>query len=399
MTHKAYKYRLYPTKEQAVFLDKHSGCCRFIYNHFLALWRDTWKNSKQSISGFECKRQLKALKIEFPWLKEVNSQSLQESVLNLEKSYRRFFRGLSKYPVFKKKRNRQGFTVPQNFEIEDEHLYIPKLETGIKIKLHRSMSGIPKSLTISKTSTGRYFASITCETVIEKLPLVEQSVGVDIGLTAFATLSTGEKVEHPRMLKASEKHLKKLQCQMSKKKKGSHNRAKACLRVAILHEKIANQRNDFLHKLSFRLINENQVICLEDLNVKGMIKNSHLSKAISDSGWGEFVRQTKYKAEWYGRTVKQIPMFYPSSKECSVCHFVNSSLELSDRTWTCPNCGIVHDRDENASNVILKVGQDMPELTPVERMAAVTSIMSMKQVNLKKQETLASNKMHGILIP
>lgn len=399
MIHKAYKYRLYPTKKQEEFLDRHFGCCRFVYNHFLALRKDAWQKDKQSISGFECKRQLKGLKTEFPWLKEVNSQSLQDAVLNLEKAYRRFFKKQSGYPKFKKKRNRQCFTVPQHFKIENSYLYIPKLGNGFKIKLHRPMTGIPKSLAISKTPTGKYFVSITCDTVIEKLSLVAQETGIDLGLTHFATLSTGEKIEHPKILRQSEKQLKRLQKELSRKQKGSKNRDKAKLRVAIKHEKIANQRNDFLHKLSFRMINENQVTYLEDLNVKGMVKNRHLSKAISDSGWGEFIRQAQYKADWYGRTVKQIPRFYPSSKECNVCHFVIPELKLSQRSWTCPNCGTVHNRDDNASNVILNVGQDMPELTPVERMTSVTSILSMKQVNSKKQETLASNKMHGVSTP
>jgi len=399
MTLRAYKYRLYPTEEQKVFLDKHFGCCRFIYNHFLALRKETWEKDKQTISGFECKRQLRTLKKEFPWLKEVNSQSLQDAVLNLEKSYRRFFKGLASYPNFREKRNRQCFAAPQHFRIEDSYIYIPKFDTGIKIKLHREMTGIQKSLAISKTPTGKYFVSITCETVVEKLPFVEQQIGVDLGLSRFASLSTGEKVEHPKLLRQSEKQLKRLQRKLSRKQKGSMNRDKTRLLVALKHEKIANQRRDFLHKLSSRLINENQVVCIEDLSVKGMVRNRHLSKAISDSGWGEFVRQVKYKADWYGRTVKEIPKFYPSSKTCSICGFVYGGLTLSERFWTCPSCSAVHDRDDNASNVILNVGQGMPELTPVERMTSISSIFSMRQVSLKKQETLASKKMHGVLTP
>lgn len=390
MTLKAFKYRLYPTEKQKEFLEKHFGSCRFVYNHFLALRRDAWQRNKQSISGFECKRQLKNLKTEFPWLKDVNSQSLQDVVLNLEKAYRRFFKGFAGYPRFKTKNGFQSFAVPQNFGIEDDKLYIPKAKDGIKVKLHRAINGIPVIATISKTPSGKYFVSVISKTVTEKLPITNRKIGVDLGLTHFATLSGGEKIEHPKTLLQSERLLKKLQRQLSRKEKSSKNRNKARLKVAKLNEKITNQRNDFLHKLSYRLINENQVICLEDLNVKGMVRNRYLAKAISDSGWGELCRQMQYKADWYGRTVKQIPRFYPSSKECSICRFVMTDLKLSRRTWTCPNCGTVHDRDDNASSIILRVGQGMPEVTPVERMASVSSILSMKQVNSKKQETLAS---------
>jgi len=376
---KAFKYRLYPSEEQQKFLDKHSGSCRFVYNHFLSLRKDAWQKNKQSISGFECKRRLKALKIEFPWLKEINSQSLQEAVLNLEKAYRRFFKKQSGYPRFKKKKNIQSFTVPQYFKIENNEIYIPKLQSGIKIKMHRPIDGPPKLLTISKTPSGKYFVSVICETIVDKLPIVKQEIGVDLGLTDFVTLSTKEQIEHPKLLQASEKRLKRLQRELSRKRKGSKNRDKARTLVAKQHEKIANQRKDFLHKLSFRLINENQVICLEDLNIKGMVRNRHLAKAISDSGWSEFTRQIQYKADWYGRTVKQIPKFYPSSKECSICHFVYADIKLSQRVWTCPNCGTVHDRDDNASINIKYVGQVMPEVTPAERLTSVTSIiMSMK---------------------
>lgn len=396
MTYKAFKYRLYPTKAQQVFLDKHFGCSRFVYNHFLALRKETWEKDKLAVSGFDCKKQLRSLKSEYLWLKEVNSQSLQESVLNLDKAYKRFFKKLANYPRFKKKGNKQSFAVPQHFSIETGRVNIPKLVDGIKFKQHRGLIGIPKSLTISKTPSAKYFVSIVCECEIEKLPPIKQEVGVDLGLTHFATLSTGEKIEHPKVLKRSARQLARLQRSLSRKQKGSNNRLKAKLLVARIHEKIANQRKDFLHKLSSRLINENQVICIEDLNVRGMVKNRCLAKAISDSGWSEVVRQLHYKSDWYGRTVKQIPRFYPSSKECNVCYFVYAGLTLSQRVWTCPNCGTIHDRDDNATKVIKRVGQDMPELTPVEKLAAVTPTLSMKQVSSKKQEAFASLKMHGV---
>ncbi len=387
---KSFKYRLYPDEEQKVFLEKHFGCCRFVYNHFLALRSNTYKVEKKDISGFECKKLLVPLKKEHPWLREVNSQSLQQSVLNLEVAFQRFFKGLGRYPCFKKKKEKQSFSIPQNFRIESNKLFIPKLKSGIKIKLHRSLEGTLKTLTISRELTGKYYASVVCEVKIQPLPRVEREVGIDLGLTHFATLSTEEKIEHPKPLLKLERKLKTLQRWLSRKKKGSRNREKMRLRVAKLHERIKNQRADFLHKLSKRLISENQAIYLEDLHVKGMIRNKILSKAISDSGWGEFIRQLQYKALWYGRTLRQIPRFYPSSKACSICHFVIPELKLSQRVWTCPNCKTVHDRDINASVVIKQVGRDTSELTPAERLTSTSLALSMRQVASMKQETQAS---------
>ncbi len=395
MALKAYKYRIYPDKEQKVFLERHFGSCRFVYNHFLAMVSNSYKTEKKSISGFQCKRMLVSLKKDYPWLKDINSQSLQQSVINLDMAYKRFFKRLGEYPQFKKKIGRQSFSVPQNFRIEGNKLFIPKLKTDIKIKLHSSLDGDIKTLTISKEPSGKYYISVSCEVVVQPLPSVQQKIGVDLGITHFAALSTGEKIEHPKSLRKSEKRLISLQRQLFRKQKGSNNRNKARLKVATLHEKIKSQRKDFLHKLSRRLISENQVICLETLNVKGMVRNRHLAKAISDSGWGEFTRQIQYKADWYGRTLKQIPMFYPSSKKCNICHFVMAELKLSQRMWTCPNCGAIHDRDDNASNVIKTVGQDMPEVTPAER--RTTTILSMKAI--QQVRSMKQDPMHGVLIP
>ncbi|MDP3286209.1 MAG: RNA-guided endonuclease TnpB family protein [Desulfobacterales bacterium] len=396
---KGFKYRIYPNAEERKVLDQHFGCVRYVYNYFLDLRSRTYAEESINLDGFSCKCKLVELKKEKSWLKDINSQSLQQSVLDLEKSYRRFFKGLGGYPVFKKKANRQSFTVPQNFKIIDGKLYIPKLKNGINIKLHRPLSGNAKTVTISKSPTGKYYASFSCEVEIEKLPKSNKEIGIDLGLNHFAILSSGEKIEHPKTLRRSQRKLSRLQKKLSAKQKGSSNRNKARLKVAALHEKIGSQRKDFLHKLSFRLIRENQAIHLEELMVKNMVKNRCLSKAISDSGWGEFIRQLAYKSEWYGRQFNQIPRFYPSSKTCNVCGFVFKDLQLSQRSWNCSQCGSIHDRDINAANVILSVGQDMPELTPVERLASVSSVLSMKQVSSAKQEALASDKMHGILIP
>ncbi|MFH1454576.1 MAG: RNA-guided endonuclease TnpB family protein [Armatimonadota bacterium] len=399
MTLKGHKYRIYPNAAAIRILEQHFGSVRYVYNYFLGLRIKAYKEEGKTIDGFSCKRMLVELKKEKSWLKDINSQSLQQFVLDLEKSYRRFFKGLGGYPVFKKKANRQSFAVPQNFKTIDGKLYIPKLKNGINIKLHRELEGCAKTVIISKSPTGKYYASFSCEVEIDKLPKNNKEIGVDLGLNHFAILSNGEKIEHPKTLRRSQKKLSRLQRKLSGKQKGSSNRNKARLKVAALHEKIGNQRKDFLHKLSFRLIRENQAIHLEELIVKNMVKNRCLSKAISDSGWGEFTRQLDYKSEWYGRQFNQIPRFYPSSKTCNVCGFVFKELQLSQRSWNCTDCGSIHDRDINAANVILSVGQDMPELTPVERLAPTSSVLSMKQVSSVKQEALASNKMHGILIP
>jgi len=405
---KGYKYRIYPTSKQINILNKQFGCSRFVWNHFLDLRSSVYKEEKKTISGFECKHMLVDLKKEYSWLREPNSQSLQESVLNLEKAYRRFFKGLGGYPRFKKRANHQSISIPQSFSIDNTKLFIPKLKTGIRIKLHREVKGIMKTLTISKTPSGKYYASISCKTDIEPLPKTNKQIGIDLGLTDFAVLSTKERIENPKILRESQRKLTKLQRQLDRKQhprykgdktKKSNNYKKSRIKVARLYDEITNRRKDFLHKLSKRLINENQVISLETLNVKGMVKNHHLAKSISDVGWKMFSDMLEYKAGWYGRTVKKIPMFYPSSKTCSVCGYIKSDLQLKDREWICPKCNTIHDRDINASVNINAIGQDMPELTPVERTASVTPILSMKQVVSMKQEALASAKMHGILIP
>ncbi len=391
MVLKAYRYRIYPTDDQKQFFEYHFGCCRFVYNHFLDLRSTAWRERKERISWLNCQAMLPKLKTDNSWLKKVNSQSLQTSLQALERAYKRFFKGLGEYPKFHKKHGRQAFAVPQHFSIADDRLVIPKLKTSIKVKMHRPLGGKPKMLTIIGEPSGKYYVSVVCECEVSQLPVSQSHVGVDRNLGDYAVISTGEKVRHPQWLRESELKLKFLQRRLSRKVKGSGNRRKMRIRVAMLHEKISNQRRDFLHKLSWRLVNENQVISLEGLKVRNMVKNRHLAKSISDSGWSEFARMVKYKANWYGRTVKVIGTFYPSSKECCICHHINKGLKLSQRVWVCPNCKTVHDRDINASVNIDEVGQGMPELTPVERMASVVSVLSMRQVASKKQEAIASN--------
>jgi putative transposase len=340
---------------------------------------------------------------EHAWLSEVNSQSLQEASLDLEKAYKRFFDKSLKagYPKFKKKGIRDSFCVPQHFtvDVRDNRIFIPKLKTGIKTVFHRSLKQVVKmnAITISMSASGRYFASIAVEEeVTHQRPILKieartRTVGIDLGIKDFLVESTGSKTTAPKFLRNSEKRLKKAQRRLSRKQKGSSNRKKQRLIIARLHEKVTNQRKNFLHNESRRIVDENQVIFLETLNVQGMMKNRHLSKSIADSGWGEFVRQLKYKAHWNGSVIVQIGQWEPTSKLCSTpgCDYKNESLKLSEREWTCPQCGITHDRDINAAINIETIGLEAPELTPVKKTASVFSIKRIQAASLK-QESLAS---------
>jgi putative transposase len=282
----------------------------------------------------------------------VNSQSLQQAIQNMDIAFKKFFKGAG-FPKFKKKSNGGSFAVPQNVKIENNLLIIPKFKEGIKIVLHRPMRGLVKSATVSVTTTGKYFVSILCDTK-EEAPtkaLIKENtaIGVDLGIKDFAVTSEGEVIENPKYLRNSIDRLKVLQRRASKKQKGSQNRKKANKRVALLHEKIKNQRQDFLHKTSTKLIRENQTIALETLAVKNMVKNHNLAQAINDVSWSSFVTMLGYKAEWYGKNILRIGQFAPSSKSCSKCGSINKDLTLKDREWTCPKCNSVLDRDVNAA--------------------------------------------------
>ncbi|NPE28771.1 IS200/IS605 family element transposase accessory protein TnpB [Methanococcoides sp. SA1] len=376
------KFRLYPNDDQKTIIENHVGACRFVYNYSLGIKSLMYDKFRINISNKQLDEHLKVLKHTcYPWLKEVNSQSTQQSNRNLMTGYKNFFEGTSDFPTFKSKRDSvQSFQVTQRYKINltTSEVWLPNIG-WMKFKMHRdrfdqdtmskcikttiSNNGVIiekklnanflRTVTISRTSTGKYHISILTEDGIPEPGKVmfddTDIVGIDLGIKEFAILSNSTKIENPKHLRTSMKRLKTLQRRVSRKPKGSNNRKKAVLKLAKLHEKVANQRNDFQHKITSQLISENQAIAIEDLNVKGMVKNHCLAQAISDVAWGNFVRKLEYKADWYGKTILKIGRFEPSSKLCSVCGHKKTDLKLSDRNWTCTSCLTEHDRDVNAA--------------------------------------------------
>jgi putative transposase len=367
MIYKAFNYRIYPNKEQQILLAKHFGCSRYIYNWALDIKTKTYQTDKKNLSAFDLMKKLPELKDELIWLKEVNSQCLQESILHLNDAYQRFFKHQNKFPKFKSKSNKQSYSFsqlwyntksglkPSAFYIKNNKLHLMKFKSLIPIRVDRQLEGKMKSITVKKQSSGKYFVSILCELEQEskdKYQINESTaIGIDLGIKHFATLSNGEKIENPKFLKSLTSKLKHLQRQYSKKKRGSKNQQKARIKVARCYEQITNQRTNFLHQLSTKVIRENQTICLETLSVKNMVKNHNLASSISDASWSSFVSMLEYKANWYGNNIIRIGQFEPSSKMC-YCGVKNNLLTLADREWTCTSCGIVHDRDILAANNI-----------------------------------------------
>lgn len=384
---KSIKFRLYPSEEQEELLSKQFGCCRFVYNW--ALDYSKWEyqhNNKTKTFKKDWEALLPKLKEWFPWLRQDgNSQSLQHELKHLDQAYQRFFKKQGGFPKFKSKLDKQSFSVPQNFKIESGMLSIPKIR-NIPIIVSKDLSMFElRSITISRTRTGKYFASVLYETganpPVAPNPEKDKSIGIDLGLKDFAILSTGEKIDNPKFLEKDLKRLRRLQKSLSRKQRDSANRTTARHKVALLYEKISNRRSDWLHHLSHRLTCESQgvdTLCVESLNVRGMLRNRKLSRSISSASWGEFLRQIRYKCLWNGMNLLECGRFDPTSKTCSNCGWRNDSLRLSDREFKCAACGCVHDRDINAARNIVEMAfslysEDTEEVKPVEMEALAGS--------------------------
>ena len=356
---RAYKYRFYPTSEQVELLAQTFGCVRFVYNSVLRWRTDAFYERKEKIGYIQANAKLTAMKKEpeLSWLNDVSCVPLQQVLRHQQSAFSNFFAGRAKYPTFKSKHHRQSAELTASaFKYRDGNLYMAKSKVPLDVRWSRELPSTPSTITISKDASGRYFVSCLCEFESTSLPVSAKTVGIDVGLKDLFVTDTGLKTGNPRHTAKYAKRLALLQRRLSKKKKGSSNRAKAKQKVAKLHAKIADCRLDNLHKLSRRLINENQVVCVESLKVKNMIRNPKLSKAIADASWGEFVRQLKYKAEWSERTVVAIDQFFPSSKRCHCCGFTLPKLALNTRYWVCPECKTDHDRDVNAAKNIKAAG-------------------------------------------
>lgn len=390
---KAFKYRVYPTTAQKILLEKHFGAARWVYNWCLNRKIAEYTNTKKTLSKYDLMKEVTSLKSNpnTAWLKEINAQSLECAVANLDSAYTRFFREKKGFPKFKsKKKSKLAATFRQGNSISENKLKVAKFKEGIRCKFHRTFVGEIRTVNISKSSTGKYHASIiikeTLPKVIQKPFEIDKAIGIDLGVKSLLVTSAGEVFENPKNLNKSQRKLAKAQRRLTKKKFGSSNRKKQKLVVAKIYETVSNQRKDNLHKISRQLVNDNQVttFCLETLAVSNMIKNHRLAKAISDAGWANFVNYLSYKAEWEGKNILRIGRFEPSSKTCNSCGSINHKLKLSDRGWTC-DCGAKHDRDFLAACNIRDfafakqnlIGQVMPESKPAEMISLQRD--SMKQ--------------------
>lgn len=363
----SYRFRLYPTAEQRTLLAKHFGASRYLYNYFLTKRKDAYLQSKTSLNYYDNAKELTTLKKELVWLKEVGSQTLQFSLKCLDGAYNKFFNGLARFPNYKSKhRNNQSFRAPQNVRIINNKLVIPKFIEGIPMVLHREVEGDIKFATVSRNKCGQYFVSITVEREITPLPIADKMVGVDLGIKTLATCNDGKAFKNVRAYRTLKHKKKRLQRQHAKKEKGRKNRERARQKLAKVYQKMTNIRQDNLHKVTKQLIDENQVIVMESLAVSNMMKNHSLAGAIADCSWSEFNRMLEYKALWYGREVRRLDRWFPSSKTCHECGWVNQGLKLKDRSWVCGGCGREVDRDLNAAKMILKQGMIEGKL-PLER--------------------------------
>src|SRR5215216_5332320 len=346
---KAYKFRIYPNRNQQAELARQFGHARFVYNHYRAIREGYYLDTGTSLTYNDCALDLAGrLKVEQPWLKEADSQALQQALKDLDRAYTNFFAGRAGYPTFYSKHDTQSIRYPQRFKVADKRVYLPKVG-WVTCVFHRTIAGEMKNCTVSKTKSGRYFVAIQCEMEMDDPIPPTDAVGIDLGLTTFATLSTGEKIEKPKHLQRSQRRLAIRQRRLSRKHKGSKHRNQARVPVAKLHEHIANQRQDYQHKLSRQLVDRFGVLSFESLHVAGMVKNHSLAKAISDAAWSQFVGFCEYKAAWSGGQVLRVDRFFPSSKLCSACGEKHKHLTLNMRQWLCMACGLIHDRDTNAA--------------------------------------------------
>lgn len=368
--HKAYKFRIYPNKQQEILINKTIGSSRFVFNHFLHLWNESYSKTKKGLSYNTCATKLPSMKKseEYSWLKEVDSIALQSSIKNLEDSFNRFFKKQNMKPKFKSKKNpNQSYTtrnINNNIQIESNKVKLPKLK-WVKFANSREVKGRILNATISKRPSGKYFVSLLVEETIKELPKTNSSVGVDLGVKDFAILDNGKIYNNNRFTSKMEQKLKREQRKLSRrqlqaKKKGKNildakNYQKQKIKVARIYEKVMNQREDFLNKVSTEIVKNHDIICIEDLNTKGMLRNHKLSKSISDVSWSSFVTKLQYKADWYGKEIIKIDKWYPSSQICSRCGTNSGKKTLDIRTWTC-KCGVKHDRDINASKNIKNEG-------------------------------------------
>ncbi len=372
---RAFKYQLFPTKEQETLLNKHFGCSRFVWNWGLGEKMKAYQVDKTNLTRYQLQAKLPIMKKteEFSWLKEVNSLAIQSKLEDLDKAYVAFYRKKSDFPKFKSKKNKQSFRVPQNTKVkfDESKIIIPKFLEGIKFDNHRKFIGEVSSSYVTKTPTGKYHISILVEDnkIIPTKPQVNEksTIGIDLGISNFATISNGTKVVNPRFLKIKLDRLRRESNKLSRNKKDSKNRDKQRIKLAKLHEQITNSRKDFQHKLSYQLTHDKQVdtIVMETLSIKQMSKNHSLARHIQDCAWYQFQTLLKYKCDWYGKNFVQIGKYEPSSKLCS-CGIINHELTLKDRNWTCKVCGVTHDRDILASNNIKQIGLVQPESKPVE---------------------------------